>query len=99
MSLISVDLLCRACNCKWWDLIERADKERTDLVCPHCEKPEGQVTISAPALMQASYPDGKRRFDKLRAADSVDRIMSETKDAKDMTKLAREKAKILTTKG
>jgi hypothetical protein len=56
------DYLCleEECGCTWWKYIEDSLMD-TPQACPHCESMNTVRTVSAPAVLQASYPDGLRK--------------------------------------
>lgn len=101
MGWLSVDLVCDGCGHRWDSLIDREDaRDRSDYECPSCAAAAGYRTVSAPALMQRSFPDGTKRpgFDKLRRENTLQTELSETRKDSDKQQIHRELSKLASTK-
>lgn len=81
MSYKSIDLLCSECNHQWHDLVER-DLVDSKHQCPDCGTMSGSRTISAPMVLQASYPDGYRRGGGYQELKEIAKLKKESADMK-----------------
>ena len=77
MSYISINIRCwnEECGHVWSDLVEREHQEEGQL-CPECGK-LGYKTVSAPAVLRASYHSGYRRGESYEQAKQVAKLKSE----------------------
>lgn len=91
MSYFSAVWACEACNVEWEDLVPRA--KRDSQVCPQCGGPS-ERQVGAPLVLKASFLDGTRRFDRLRAQDVLDRAASEAQTGDDRKRIAVERTKL-----
>jgi NAD-dependent SIR2 family protein deacetylase len=72
-SYISLDMGCSDCGWHWDGLVERAEAAQELLPpCPACGL-EGKSyrRLQAPALMQRSFPDGRKRSDIQKQVESL----------------------------
>lgn len=99
MSYMTIDLRCRSCEHRWDEMVERQAANEEGRECPKCGQEDGVRTPSAPAIMQRSYPDGTKRFDKLREENNAQMAMSEAKTPQDKQKIGQEIVKINRSKG
>lgn len=62
-NLISLTFQCGVCGHYWHDTIERVDREAGRLPpCPICEAGQTTILMSAPKVLQKTFPDGTRRL-------------------------------------
>ena len=61
MSYISDNHKCGECGAIYTIIVKRAKRDEPS-TCPQCME-EGRRTLSAPAIMSAAYPDGRKRGD------------------------------------
>lgn len=92
MGWFSMDVECGACGSRF-DVIVPREQAEAPQTCP-CGGTAVRIP-SRPNPTRASFRDGHRRFDKLRAQDAIDRAISETRpeDSKERGKLIVEKEK------
>ena len=78
MGYKSISVRCQDCNEVWGELVERSEESEARFTCPVCGG-EGKKTICAPAVLQASYPDGTKRkgFQELKEAAKLESKMYE----------------------
>lgn len=91
MSLFSAIWGCDPCGKDWEAIVPRDEKDKQ--VCPTCGGPAPQRP-TAPRVLRASFRDGTRRFDQLRAQDRLDSAMSEARTTEDRKKILIEKDRL-----
>lgn len=98
-SLVSYDYECPVCLRRENLIVERGSEDKQ--FCEVCsDAPVGDLVqltrlVSAPAVVgKAAYLDGTKRFDKLRAQDTLDRALSESQTFDDRRKILIEKDKV-----
>lgn len=67
--------------------------ERENRTCPTCGSPV-EYHIPSPMVLRASFPDGKRRFDSLREANTLQKEAYGQKDKKNRKKIEQEIRKL-----
>jgi hypothetical protein len=99
MAWLSVDLLCDACGHAWDDLVDRLDPlTKGDYECPSCGGSRAHRTVSAPMILNASFPEGTRRFGKLRQEAVLDMARTEARSPQDRARVGAEIQKVKGTK-
>lgn len=77
MSYISDNHRCSECGLTYTMIVKR-EKRDDPSNCPECMKMSGSRTISAPALMTASYPDGRKRGDTYQKLKEAAKLEAES---------------------
>jgi hypothetical protein len=73
---LSIDVRCTDCETVWNELATDEELEKNEWTCDNCGG-IGSRTMSAPTVLQASYPDGTKRkgFEDLKKAAKLETQM------------------------
>lgn len=94
----SAQYRCDECLITWDQVVPR--EERDSQECPYCAG--GAIRLmGAPMVLQRSFPDGTKRFGKLRAENALDTALGESVARGDQIsakKIVAEKSRLTSTK-